>query len=832
MKWFLCIIVSGLVETIMVYAPFHSYFFGKLSTSITNKIILLLELFVFILLVMILHSYVCYDLSFKRENTDRLLLRIVLLTASFFLFLLEWKQYIASFYDLNATETYEGSRLALKIGFILFISLLPLTDYRKIVSFLKDKDWISGLQNSSIVQKVQRFLMSVRSKILLHISFLPIIDTGIAEVCKGLVFVCKGIYQIYLGLIELIIRLKGIASGIVVSSVIFIMMEYYTDNEFYMIDPRRIYWNIVLYCMVYLIVWVVLRSVKWTSFTMIIFFTVFGMVNYFTILFRGNPVSLGDFTLIRTALSVAGKFEYRVDGKYIIATCISVILLIIIIYMKRPMESHKKKKFTLYFISIGIMVIMLELVGNIAVRKQFFYNLMYHEEWNTKLQANYNGYFLAFIGDSSKHILNSPDNYDLQTIDDYMASVESEYDPDAVDLGVDRDRFQAKPGRTDEVKEPNIIVIMSESFADLSILGDLETDVDYMPYIRSLTEDTIYGNLYVSPYGGNTVYSEFEFLTGDSMAMFPSGSIPYTQYMNTTIETPSLVSTLEHQDTPYQTVAIHPYAKSGYHRVDVYSSYGFDRFITIEEFPEVKIWRKFMQDEDNYKKLIEVFEEKDTDQPMFIFNITMQNHGGYGERLDYQYQHPVQVTNYDTISAVDEYLSGIKDSDVALEDLLEYFSNQEEPVVLLFFGDHQPMLPDEFYENMYDKELDELDFEDSLKKFIVPFFIWSNYEDYGGQEINAISTNYLAAILMELSGLNETSYQKFLLKLHEKYPVTNLIVNLDQEGNRITKEEIDTRELYYMYEMIEYNSIIEKGNERLNRYLYPLDDSSDEENTE
>ena len=792
------------ISSVFLWTYFHeSYTDGPFDRGV----------FFFDFLVLYMHTYVCYDVSVRREDVDRLILRIALCAGSYYLFFLMWRKYISSFYVLTDTETYEGSRLALKVAFVLFISLLPLTDYRKIIAFVCENNWRSKLLQYTWIKNIVQILSHIHKWILTNSPFMIYIEQGVASILCG-------IYQIYQGLIQLLARLKGIVFGIVTAAVIFLMMEYYTDNQFYTIEPRRIFWNIVLYYIVYVFVWIFLRNIKWTAIVMIVLFTIFGMVNYFTILFRGNPVSFGDFTLIRTAITVAGEFDYDINNQFVIATSISIVFLFTSIYFKKPYDKNKKS-IPFYLVTGGVMLTALVLISIWSIQTQFFYQIMYHEAWNTKLQANDNGYFLSFVGDSSKHVLESPENYDILTIENYMKTVESEYDSDTIDLGFDRNVFELKKEGDRLEQEPNIIVIMSESYADLSVLGGLETDVDYMPYFRSLTEDTIYGNLYVSPYGGNTVYSEFEFLTGNSMAMFPSGTIPYTQYMNTKIETPSLVSTLEHQDVEYETVAIHPYAKSGYHRVDVYGSYGFDRFITIEDFPEVKIWRKFMQDEDNYKKLIEVLEEKEQDQPMFIFNITMQNQGGYGERPDYEFQNPVHVTNYDSIDAVDEYLSGIKDSDVALEDLLTYFSETEEPVIVLFFGDHQPMLPELFYENIYDKPTDEIEFEDSLKKYIVPFFIWSNYENYGGQKVDAISTNYLSAILMELAGLQPTTYQKMLLELHEDYPVTNMIVDLDTEGNVIPLEELEKNEKYYMYEMMEYNSIIEKGNVRLGQYLYP-----------
>lgn len=87
---------------------------------------------------------------------------------------------------------------------------------------------------------------------------------------------------------------------------------------------------------------------------------------------------------------------------------------------------------------------------------------------------------------------------------------------------------------------------MDEAFSDLSVLGDFDTNTDYMPFVHSLekgNENTITGYLNTSVCGGNTADTEFEFLTGNTMAFLPVGSIPYQQYIKS--KTPSLASYLK-----------------------------------------------------------------------------------------------------------------------------------------------------------------------------------------------------------------------------------------------------------------------------------------------
>ena len=128
-------------------------------------------------------------------------------------------------------------------------------------------------------------------------------------------------------------------------------------------------------------------------------------------------------------------------------------------------------------------------------------------------------------------------------------------------------------------KTPNVIVIMNESFSDLSVVGDIETNVPYMPYIDSIQDETIQGNAYVSTIGTGTSNTEYEFLTGNTMAFLPAGSNAYQLYVKE--QQPSLVSTLMSQG--FSANAFHPYFESSWNRPQVYEDMGFEDFISVED---------------------------------------------------------------------------------------------------------------------------------------------------------------------------------------------------------------------------------------------------------
>ena len=330
------------------------------------------------------------------------------------------------------------------------------------------------------------------------------------------------------------------------------------------------------------------------------------------------------------------------------------------------------------------------------------------------------------------------------------------------------EEFANQKETTDQL--PNVIVIMDEAFSDLGVLSDetLPVNEDYMPFIHSLqqgAENTQTGYLNVSVKGGNTANTEFEFLTGDTMAFLPAGSIPYQQYI--TKDTPSMASYLK--SLGYETYAMHPYYASGWNRDKIYPLLGFDSFYSSTDFYGSTYERGYIDDSSCVDKIIETYEKKDAGTPAFIFNVTMQNHSPYTDG----YQNlQGNVTVDGTVSAqLSEYLTLVKLSDAALEKLIDYFETQDEPTVIVFFGDHQPT--DAVVEpiwNLEGKSSSDLTEEENQLRYKVPYVIWANYDidEAVNQESSA---NYLGAQMMEAAGIPLSDYQNYLLEQKKEMPL-------------------------------------------------------------
>ena len=324
----------------------------------------------------------------------------------------------------------------------------------------------------------------------------------------------------------------------------------------------------------------------------------------------------------------------------------------------------------------------------------------------------------------------------------------------------------AMAAASDGEELPNIIVIMDEAFSDPAILGDFTVNQDYMPFVHSLldgAENTVSGWLNVSVLGGNTANTEFEYLTGNTMAFLPQGSIPYQQYIKG--ETPSLASHLA--GLGYQTVAMHPYNASGWDRDTVYPAMGFSEMYFLPDFDNAAKVRNYVSDQSDFEKIVEIYENKG-DNPLFLFNVTMQNHSSYTESFD-NFDPQIEVEGGS--QTLNNYLSLLSLSDAALGELISYFEEQEEDTIIVFFGDHQttnsviePIL------KQNGKSSSTLTEEEQADRYKVPFFIWANFdiEEETGVET---SVNYLGAKTLLAAGVPMDGYFTYLSVFSETVPV-------------------------------------------------------------
>ena len=524
-----------------------------------------------------------------------------------------------------------------------------------------------------------------------------------------------------------------------------------------------------------------------------------GMTNHYLISFRGRTLFPGDFLTLGTAVNVAGNYDYSLDRMQLISLLILVLALLALSLL--PREERIPFTWRRFLPSAGIAgVVLAVFFGTGFVENQGIEPSM----WTTRG----NGLALNFSVCLKYMRVEKPEGYSQESLEQLTADTASDgpsvtvTDPD---------------GTTRPV---NVIVIMNESFSDLSVLPGVETNQDAMPFLRSLTENTIKGYAYSSVFGGTTANSEYEFLTGNTTAYLPAGTVPYQMYVSD--GDPTLVSQMA--ALGYRTIAAHPYRSSGWNRPSVYQNFGFDEVYFEGDFQNREYMRGdsrmgYVTDRCDYENLIRLYEEKEEGEPLFLFNVTMQNHSGYQMSWD-NLPREVWLTGEleGRFQTVNQYLSLIYQSDQAFEELIRYFSQVEEPTMILLFGDHQPQVATNFYTDVLGIDPPT---ELAQKKQMVPFFLWANYDIPEAEGVE-LSLNYLSALLMDTAHLPMTGYQKYLLELWQTAPVINTVGVRGADGTWYGENEAlpaGLAEAVDGYQLLLYNNIFDKP-DRLSDFFH------------
>ena len=210
-------------------------------------------------------------------------------------------------------------------------------------------------------------------------------------------------------------------------------------------------------------------------------------------------------------------------------------------------------------------------------------------------------------------------------------------------------------------------------------------------------------------------------------------------------------------------------------------------------------------------------DHKDDDAPLCMFGVTLEGHCGYDNAVT-PYNVHLESDAKEVDPSVDEYLNRIKDADTEIKELLEYFEKQDDDIVVLFYGDHQPPLNDGFYEALYGKEFETL--EEKMMLYKVPFFVWANY-DIKEENVECTSLNYLTNYLLKAAGL-ESNYNRFLNDMQQVIPAINAYgYYSNSQGEFIKIEDAEDEEAEYIqqYYELEYNSIFDKGH--ANPFFFP-----------
>ena len=507
------------------------------------------------------------------------------------------------------------------------------------------------------------------------------------------------------------------------------------------------------------------------------FLLALSILDYQVYLFRGSEISIGDLNLIKTAFGIVSHYSFSFTWRMLFSFMIMLVTVIVLYKADSRKHDSHVNLFRIWFLVISLCAsfIVYQNIDNLP--------LVNFENNGMAM----NTFPLNILRQAYGSDIHEPDGYDIEILNQNLEKYSE--------------------GEIQEDQMPHIIVIMNESFADLSCLGDLPLQEDYIPYFHQLQNDSISGFMTVPAYGAGTANTEWEFLTGHNMHFLPDGIVPYT-YSSLTDSYASIVRQVNQYG--YHSIALHPYYDYMYTRKNVFPEMGFQEQYFIDDFPQENIIRDYISDQEMYEKLIDVFESECEDNPLFMFGITMQNHGPY----DYQgedFTAGIDLSSFGSYPKAEQYLTLMKESDRALQYLIEYFSSIDEEVVIAFFGDHLPSIEQEFYKNI-GSSLSESEYQIAIHQ--VPFFIWSNQNNVS-DTIEHISVNYFSNAVLESAGIPLSLYNQFLKDVYSEFPVLSRQYLYSTVRNQyITYDELskEEQELIGLYAGFVYNAIVDARN--------------------
>ena len=602
------------------------------------------------------------------------------------------------------------------------------------------------------------------------------------------------------------------------------MVEMLNGMAAYDRKPGIVLMNLVSYALVYLLFLVIFGNYRWAVFFGTGLFYVFGVACYFVLLFRGTPLVPLDLMSSGTAAGVMSNYVFELSPHWTVATVQCGLIMGIGFQLGRSNLRRIRWKLTLRTLAA---MIVLGLVGTFFSQSHLEENGYAISYWNQQESYEQFGNWTAFC-------INVRNVYPERPVDYDAAKVREIVDKTMEDSGIDPEGSEAynlltgSDDYTASEQQPNIVLIMNESFADLQSMGKgFETNTEVMPFFKSLKENTIRGTLQVSIQGGGTACTEYEVLTGNAQHFLPNGAVAYSANIHSA--TPSLAWTL--RDQGYATGAFHPYAGENWNRTRAYGYLGFEDAVFLEDILPEDVCamsaedrmaavealdpddgnvynRDYMSDHYDFKILEDLFEEKSADQPCFLFNVTIQNHGGYAEDCE-NFRGNVEITDLDgDYPQAEQYLSLIRETDKAFEELIDYFKDVDEPTLVIMYGDHIPSVEAAFYEALYDgKSINDLSTAELQERFQTPFVIWANY-DIPEKDVGTISANYFSTLILETAGLQLPDYNRYLASLYESVPVVSSVGYKNADGDVVLHAEgTDLESLIDGYQCVAYNNL-------------------------
>lgn len=525
--------------------------------------------------------------------------------------------------------------------------------------------------------------------------------------------------------------------------------------------------------------------------------SILAIINYFKCKFRNEPFLPWDLKSSAELKSIMPQLQ--IEPTLAMIFCIIVYVGLVLYTINIKTTKYKPLKYTIIIRSFAFFLILF--IGSKYVNLTFFNETILNKfgmninNWEQTETYNNNGVVSAFVLNSVNLAITEPEGYSEQKMKKIYNEIKESSNNEIYNS-------------TDKTKQPNIIVIMSEGFWDVTALPGINFEKELLPTLNMLKENYTSGYVFSPKFGGGTSNVEFETLTGFSNQFLPPNSVPYEQY----ILKPSFSIAQYLKNKGYSTLAIHSNNKEFWNRNTAYKNLYFDNFIAEDNFKNPELKRELISDMEVSKKIISEYElnKATNNNPWFNFTVTMQNHMAYAS--DKWDENEIVKFKADNISSsvedgLKDLATGLNYSDSALKYLIDYFEKIDDPTIIVFYGDHMNLLGDTteevFEETGYLKEgYTELDKDYNLYR--TPIVIWNNYTDIK-YDFGNISAFQVMPTVMDLFDLDMPMYFKYLndAKNISKGYARNVV--LDADGKPSYELNNKQSDFYNKFNIIQYD---------------------------
>ena len=567
---------------------------------------------------------------------------------------------------------------------------------------------------------------------------------------------------------------------------------------------------ILIYIMVALL-FIIINSItnnsKITKILLLIVSLIIFVINDIKLNIMGIPIELSDvgylnpdnMGMMATATTTIGSWIWLTVIKGIIFVALSVGIIFADKLGKFSVNSIVKR-----IVTFLIGTILIALIGISMTKKYpFFIEKIYNadkeilsEYISVDEYTNEYGFFQGIILTSLvKKDLVSPD-YSSK----YVSKLLSSYDDVTV---------SGKWGKA------NVVFILSEAFSDLENISEITFNEPLMQEITNYKKDNdkMVFDLLVPAYGGSSVNTEFEILTGASLTFWSPGFIPYNQYYSDRIgkNAPNIIK--EFNNNGYTTMYLTPWGEDSYNSKRNYKLFGADKTIYGSKLKGSNKGQ-FYSDKSLMKDIYNQLKNTKEGEYKFIMTASGQNHFPYTEDKYEKYDISVKNTEYSKKSTnmLKSYAQGVYDASKELNNLYKMIQDLDTPTIIVFFGDHLPYIIDDDGVEPYISAKyfnTENKYVNDMRKHTTKAVILSNY-DIETDDIKYMNANYLGAYVLNKMDLKVSNYFKYIDDLRKKVPVYNRNA-VYMNNNTTLRSDLDynTKKALEDYKFVQYGSFYE-----------------------